>query len=61
MEQSANYADRLGSSITKNYTDRTTHFFIFLRRKSNEKNRNHHGQRQRPANRNKSNRYAQEP
>ena len=33
MEQSANYADRLGSSITKNYTDRTTHFLFFTEEK----------------------------
>ena len=37
MEQSANYADRLGSSITKNYTDRTTHFFIFYGGKAMKK------------------------
>ena len=37
MEQSANYADRLGSSITKNHTDRTTHFFIFYGGKAMKK------------------------
>ena len=37
MEQSANYADRLGSSITKNYTDRTTHFLFFYGGKAMKK------------------------